>query len=40
MNPEDFKKSLRYKNRHMFIEVSGESISICRSNQGPEWHVD
>ena len=27
MNPEDFRKSLWYKSRHMFIATSGEGIS-------------
>ena len=27
MSPEDFKKSLWFKSRHMFIEVPGEGVS-------------
>ena len=28
---EDFKKSLWFTSRHMFIEASGEGVSTCRS---------
>ena len=31
MCPEDFKKDLWFKNRHLFIEASGGGISACRS---------
>ena len=31
---EDFKKSLWFKSRHMFIEALGEGVSTCRS-KGP-----
>ena len=34
INPEDFKKSLWCKSRHMFIEAPGERISTRRS-KGP-----
>ena len=32
--PEDFKKSLWFQNRHMFIQAPGEGVSTCRS-RGP-----
>ena len=34
MNPEDSKKSLWFKSRHMILEVLGEGVSTCRS-KGP-----
>ena len=37
INPEDFKKSLWHKSRHMFIEATEEGVSTCRS-KGP--HVE
>ena len=33
--PEDFRKSLWFKRRHMFIEAPEEGISTCRS-KGPK----
>ena len=34
LNPEEFKKSLWYQSRHMFIEATEEGVSTCRS-KGP-----
>ena len=34
MNPEDFKESLWYKGKHMFIVARGERTSTCRP-KGP-----
>ena len=34
MNRTNFKKSLWYKRKHMFIEAPGEGLSTCRS-KGP-----
>ena len=30
--PEDFRKSLCFKSRHMFIEAPGEGVSTCKFN--------
>ena len=31
MSPENFKKSLWFRSRHMFIKAPGEGVSTCRS---------
>ena len=39
MNPKEFKNSLWFENRHMFLGASREGLSTCRSKK-TEWRVD